>query len=760
MDFKRNTDVLREQAENAAQEELKNYSDIPEHYSVIMKYPNMDAKGYFSEIDMDIAARLKKCDIYAQRKTIYEQAMYNHVRQEIETKGADLKKEVQEISKQHRVLTRAARLCEDTEAKKALLDKAESLKESEPVKNYNMLISGLEFYAGIGPAKMERKVVNALDSLIGYITSGNTNLSGQGKYYNYRERPEQVKFEFRNMDEYFEQFKLSHPQAKGKTQEELDALYPSYDLFEKSVLQYGKDALEDTLNSCFDSLDERLDLIMINGETLREMLDEKEENKNRSPQELNDLGCNLLTAALKSGARVEAFMLESADKDNRRYYAEPVPMKATEPEERVTMTFWETFLSKFGFYKEKVQKLKEQQEMDRKIEACRKRVMDKMSKTLTPEEKAAGKKQIQFAKPMTKEEKDRLQMGREIAKENCENFVRDARIIEQTQAANDTLNYSFFPEEGINGDEVKIEGKEVRLGREKPLYNCVNLMLRKGIPYEEAIDPTKHKELRVQIGKALKEKVATMTEAEYEKLHVDGFIRMSQCVDDYAKKMSKEITSAKDIGEKFVQLYKGIRIPHVVQMDVKKTESAIVQCGGEEKLDAYAKKIQETSMIYNLGTRQTHSLDKYYNVLQGKPIKMSKFIYDKMQKVDILQGLQSKNPTFCSKLTEENSFNYQALMQDHPEVVKLQEKANNMDRELLNDLLATDGEKQVHMELEFFEEKLPNLTTIGTWKPKSFEFDLNVVINGEGIAKFDVPQKQVTEHEKTEMENEPDEFVK
>ena len=39
MDFKRNTDVLREQAESAAKEELKNYSDIPEHYSVIMKYP-------------------------------------------------------------------------------------------------------------------------------------------------------------------------------------------------------------------------------------------------------------------------------------------------------------------------------------------------------------------------------------------------------------------------------------------------------------------------------------------------------------------------------------------------------------------------------------------------------------------------------------------------------------------------------------------------------------------------------------------------
>ena len=41
-----------------------------------------------------------------------------------------------------------------------------------------------------------------------------------------------------------------------------------------------------------------------------------------------------------------------------------------------------------------------------------------------------------------------------------------------------------------------------------------------------------------------------------------------------------------------------------------------------------------------------------------------------------------------------------------------------------------------------------------------FEFDLNVVINGEGIAKFDVPQKQVTEQEKAEIENEHEEFVK
>ena len=58
------------------------------------------------------------------------------------------------------------------------------------------------------------------------------------------------------------------------------------------------------------------------------------------------------------------------------------------------------------------------------------------------------------------------------------------------------------------------------------------------------------------------------------------------------------------------------------------------------------------------------------------------------------------------------------------------------------------------------KEELKNYSDIGNWEPKSFEFDLNVVINGEGIAKFDVPQKQVTEHEKSEMENEAEELVK
>ena len=99
-DDKRNIII---EAVEAAKKELENYKDRPEHYSVMLKHPNIDATGIYSEIDMDIAARFRRCDTYAKSKSIYEQAMYNHLRQEIVTKGAGLKEKVEAVSRQHRV---------------------------------------------------------------------------------------------------------------------------------------------------------------------------------------------------------------------------------------------------------------------------------------------------------------------------------------------------------------------------------------------------------------------------------------------------------------------------------------------------------------------------------------------------------------------------------------------------------------------------------------------------------------------------------
>ena len=756
MDFKGNTKEIIAQAVNAAKEELKNYTVMPEHYSVMMKHPNMDAKGYYSEIDMDIAARLKKCDTYAQRKTIYEQAMYNHVRQEIETKGADLKEQLKKIAEQHRVLTRAARLCKDGDAKKVILDRANALKESEAVKEYNLLVSGLEVYAGISP-RMDGKTVAAFER-IGYVTDKKVHYEGVIEGGTVYERPEQIKIDFRNMDDFLKQFRDSHPESKGKSQEELDTLHPTYELFEKSVKQYGKDALEDTLNSSFKTMDERLDLIMINGQTLREMIEENYKKEGRNPgeeytaEEMNDISCNILTAALKSGARVETFMLKAHHLDRNEYYEEPVPMVATQPEERITMTFWEKFAAFFGFHKdkEKVAKFKEQQEIDRKMEACKKRVMEKLEK-----ERASRKPAVTFAEPITKEQKERLKITREIAKENCDNFVRDVRVMERAEGEKEKLTYSFFPEEGKEYKAVSIRGKVDSLERDKPLYLCVTMMMQRGIPFEEVLDINKHKELRVEIGKELKEKFPTMTADEYDALHLDGLRLLGEASDGFAQKMSKEVKSFKDIQDKFAELYVGTICLQVLGMDnFMNKNKVIADCGGKEKFDTIISKAEEMNNIYSIKNTLHHNLQKYYQVLMDAEVKVGELMMDNMQKACVLQGLQSKKPAFNPHLRNEDTLLYSGFVNNHPQVIKMQERANNLDKELLNDLLATGGQNCASMELEIFEEAKLNQTAIGDWQANTLPIRVNMVINGEGIAKFDVPEKQVTKQEEPEMEEE------
>ena len=747
MDFKEKSktkikDIINKSIE-MARKELKDYPNIPEHYSVMMKHPNLEGEGVYSEIDRDIKARLRRCDTYANKITIYKQALYRHARQELETKGSSLKKEVEEISKQHRVLTRAARLCKDPEAKKAILDKAESLKESPAVKDYNNLVAAMEAYAGVADYHMSNETILALENRLGYITSGDESHRasfGDGEYF---ERPEKIQVNFENMDTYFERFMKSHPVAKEKSEEELHKLYPSYDLFEKSVLQYGKDALEDTLNSRFPDLEDRLNLIIINGQTLGEMIEEDDGIKGRSKEEINDLSCNLLTAALKAGARVEAFTIEADGTKEKKYYAEPVPMVANKPQERVTMTFWEKFLALFGFHKEKAQMLKEQEDMDKKMEACRERVKEKLARPLTAEEKAAKKKKVVFSAPMTKEEKQNLKIGREIAEKNLDNYVREARNMEITEGEHNKLKFSFFPEEGKKRDPIIIKGVDV-LARDQPLYYCVYKMLERGIPYEEVLDSTKHTEMRVEIGKKLKADIARMTPDEFDRMHIDSTKRLAVELDKFAKEMSKEIKTANDITVKFPKLYLGTICAQVLGMDnYKNKEKAIEYCGGKEVFDALNKKVGEASNIYTLSNMMRQMEDRYNQVLRGG-MELEKSIgnlmLNKLQRVGIVEGLNSEDPSFNPKVDMMDLVLYQGFMEFHPEVLNLKGKVNTMDKEFLNDLLATGGEKYANMKVEIYDKTHVNTTNIGPYTPGEANLRVNVIINGKEIAQLEDPE--------------------
>ena len=587
---------------------------------------------------------------------------------------------------------------------------------------------------------MSNETILALENRLGYITSGNEShrsTFGDGEYF---ERPEKIQVNFENMDTYFERFMKSHPAAKEKSEEELHKLFPSYDLFEKSVLQYGKDALEDTLNSRFPDLEDRLNLIIINGQTLGEMIEEDDGIKGRSKEEINYLSCNLLTAALKAGARVEAFTVETDAEFTKKYYAEPVPMVANKPQERVTMTFWEKFLALFGFHKEKSEKLKEQEEMDKKMEACRERVKKKLEGTVTKEN---AKKKINFRDPMTKEEKQNLKIGREIAEKNLDNYVREARNMEITEGEHNKLKFSFFPEEGKRRDALIITGVDT-LARDQPLYYCVYKMLERGIPYEEVLDSTKHTEMRVEIGKELKADIARMTPDEFDRMHIDSTKRLAKELDKFAKEMSKEIKTANDININFPKLYLGTICAQVLGMDnYKNKEKAIEYCGGKEVFDALNKKVGEASNIYSLSDMMRQMEDRYNQVLRGGmelENSIGKLMLNKLQRVGIVEGLNSKDPSFNPKVDMMDLVLYQGFMNFHPEVLNLKEKVNTMDKDFLNDLLATGGEKYANMKVEIYDKTHVNTINIGPYRPGEANLRVNVIINGKEIAQLEAPE--------------------
>ena len=99
MSKKGNVSESAKQAMIDAERELQDYPEMPEHYSTMLKHPSMDATGYYSELDFEIAARLRRCETSIQTKGMLEKAMYDHVRGEIETKGAELKNEIIKILK-------------------------------------------------------------------------------------------------------------------------------------------------------------------------------------------------------------------------------------------------------------------------------------------------------------------------------------------------------------------------------------------------------------------------------------------------------------------------------------------------------------------------------------------------------------------------------------------------------------------------------------------------------------------------------------
>lgn len=735
-----------------AELELQDYPVMPEHYSTMLKHPSMDATGYYSELDFEIAAKMRRCETSLQTKGILEKAMYDHVRGEIETKGAELKNEVIKLSKQHRILTRAARMCDDPETKDELIRMADTLKSSKAVKDYNHLITALEYYSGIhaGEKRIPSEAIEALDRCIGYQTDGYIAKPSMDSSERLKTLPSKVKIDLGNMDKFAEQMMQSHPSFREKNEEEKEKAKPTEKLVTSTATAYAVDACKDTLDTLAGNLEERMDLLIINGQTLREMMEEKTKKKDFSKEEIETLSCVYVNAALRTGGSVEVFAPYLTTDRSKTYRPEPVVIEGSKPREKVTMKFWEIILAKLGFFKDKYKQYKIQQKMD----VCREQVRNKLAYDLRTREKMKeaeekGLTARKVCKPLSEAEKAEHESRKEIVEKYKDEYIKAVRMREKIAGHRDAVLYSFYPEGAASRKGVIIHNKldtNAQIFRDRPLYYAVARMLNEGHSLKDVLDTTKLGDVRARIGREFKEDYEKMTKEDISKLHVDSMKTLAKEMPALVKEMSQVIKTKEDLRENYHKYYVGLMCMNVLHMDHIKNDVSVAYCGGEKEYDALVDQLREADAFYGLKNVYDGRYQNFYKALDGGFLNARDIAEINMKEEIIIAGLNGKEPHLAPKLQDNDLFLMGLTLQEHPEIKECQEKMDKLDEKMLGDLLKNGASKSLDIKVEIYDQPLKVTENFGVIGPGEM-LGMNLVINGQKMLKMEEPLIEKTTEE-------------
>ena len=731
-----------------AELDLQDYPVMPEHYSTMLKHPSMDATGFYSELDFEIAARLRCCETSIKTKGILEKIMYDHVLGEIETKGAELKNEVIKLSRQHRIFTRAARICKDPETKDELTKMADAIKSSKAVKDYNHLITALEYYAGMhnGKKHMPSDSIEALARCIGYQTDGQVVKASMETSESLKTNPAKVKIDLGNMDIFAEQMMRSHPGFREKSEEEKETIKPTERLVKSTATAYAVDACKDTLNALSGNLEERMDLLIINGQTLREMIEEKTKKKDPSKEEIETLSCIFVNAALRTGGSVEVFTPYLTTDRSKSYRPEPVVIEGTEPKEKVTMKFWEIILAKLGFFKDKYKEYKEQQEKKETMDACRERVKSKLAfnpktKEEMKEAEEKGLTERKVCSSLNKAQKKEQESRKKIIEQYKEEYINVVRMREKITGHKDALLYSFYPEEAERRGGVTINNmldSNAKIFRDRPLYYAVARMLKEGHSLKDVLDTAKLGDVRAKIGREFKEDYEKMTKEDISKLHVDSMKALAKEMPALVKEMSQVIKTKEDLRANYHKYYVGLMCMNVLHMDHIKNDVSVAYCGGEKEYDALVDQLREADAFYGLKNVYDGLYQNFYKALDGGYLKAGDMAEINMKEEIIIMGLRGKEPHLAPKLQDNNLFIMGLTLHEHPEIKKCQGKIDKLDKKIVGDMLKKGASESLDVKVEIHDQPLKvskDFGVIGTGEM----LGMNLVVNGKKMLEMEEP---------------------
>ncbi len=367
-------------AQEQAKAQFKGWPPIPEDAEVSLRFPGIDPMGKHSIIEMKFAQREAKVKAALQSRPPQVQAYVQKLLEdrgsiragEIFTKTDNLK----QMSRVHQQLTRAAKLCHDAAGSQQLEIYARSLETDTAVEQYDKLMQGIEYAAGVKKGPVPQEVSSFYQEQLHRPLDMEVVKTAQTAHY----QPQKLEVEFENLDHKVLQAAFSEPENWGKRPpkpQEAEHHVPEQ-VIDAMVTPYARATADRALDPIYSQIEQstnhnisRGDLIIIDGQTVRERMFEEyraagqklanfeSHYKRTVVQKANEY----VAGALMSGKRVEAYAPDSMGRISK----EPMTVTKTgyepSPMQRVTLNSWERFWSKRGFYKEKTAQAAEYQRM-------------------------------------------------------------------------------------------------------------------------------------------------------------------------------------------------------------------------------------------------------------------------------------------------------------------------------------------------------------------------------------------------------------
>lgn len=399
-------------AMNRAQAQFQDFDRqqlvMPEDPDVGIRFPGVDPVGKYSVIDMKFAQRETNLRAALESRSPEVRAYVNDMLNKCGDRQSafyDVRQQMLQSSIRHRQITRASKLCLDADGRRLLHQQSRVLETELQVEQYDKLMQGLEYAAGVRQGPVPREIT---DFYRDRLNTG-LDLGMVSAARNLNQVPPRINVEFQDLDHKMLQQTFANPHNWGKSPDEVAKAADGIDIeaYSGAIPAYAVATANRVIDPLFREMEKdapanaqgldiefsRGDLIAIDGVTVRETMQQRFDKlamENRVTgsfadfykQNVKRAASELVAAGLMAGKRVEAFVPDKYGQIPK----EPTQITKTgyepSPAKPEKFNAWQRFFAKRGFYKAKVAR---QAEYERVMAA-----RERMKKIAQASEQALG----------------------------------------------------------------------------------------------------------------------------------------------------------------------------------------------------------------------------------------------------------------------------------------------------------------------------------------------------------------------------------